>query len=330
MEKEHGHFILYGLILILTIFASQAFCESERLIYFHSSGGYGPLYYAEVNIYEDGKVHILASKSGSGEFELDMTLNNEDLLLLKSLIDSVDFFNRPEKENHPVIDAGHSVLEIEIEGNKKRIEFDIGKELFPLTGRLWRFVEQAEALNNLKTRKDPHDTYMLFHPDPVWPKPFNPWIFEEPLKGFLGDCNERYNFDYAYQALAYAVDAENWANTIREIYDKSDLQKKKMILEVIASHPHPGNFPDGYLWKLSPFLLQKLRSPVIYDESAKFNDYYFLFSICMILENVKYDLAIPTLEKIKKESPHKSLRISAERALDSLDVFYQFYEPQRK
>jgi hypothetical protein len=329
MKKEHGHFVLYGITLILTVFAPQGFCESERLIYFHSSGGFGPLYYAEVDIYRDGKVTVSASKAGSGEFELNMTLNNGDLLLLESLIDSVDFFNRPEKGRY-IVDAGYSILEISINGNAKRIDFYVSHELFPLTGRLWRLIEQAEALDNLKIRKDPHDTYMLFRPDRVWPEPFNPWIFEEPLKGFLDDCNERYNFDYAFQALAYAVDAENWANTIREIYDKSDLQKKKMILEVIASHPHPGNFPDGYLWKMSPFLLQTLRSPAIYDEGAEFEDYYFLYSICMILANVKYDLAIPTLEKIKKESPHKSLRYNAERALDSLAVFYQFYEPYKE
>lgn len=234
--------------------------ESEEFIFFRQEGAFSPFIFIELAIRNDGSVITKFDRGSSDKGELSFNLNEYELEMLKTLVHTVDFFDRMDKGNKSVIDLGQSTLRISLEEQKRELIFGSRLELEPLTSCLRKIIHQGVVLSDLNYKGDVYSALGAVSNYLASAKVLQSKILQEPLEKFVVNSNDRQKLLWGIEALSWIMTPEEWMGFLsKELSDPKET-RKALLLEALSSHPFTGNIPPIHRDMLCPLFLANLRS----------------------------------------------------------------------
>lgn len=292
--------IISAVLLMGLLQLTQATEDSMPLIEYSWSGGRSNIKTADVRIDDTGRVLVKCVKHEQPPLEYEFTLDGDEVAALRSLVQSVNFFDQPTSDTSFATDVGQSSLTVSLEKSRRTLNYRFRPELDPLTQSLWKLIQQGIVTAELQTNGNTYQAMVASSSRLVGSKVYCPRLLVDPLKKEISRCQDRQKLEWGLTGLAWLVTENQWLGFVSSQLTDAGAARKALLLGVLGSHPFYGNIPDTHARILLPLLTSVIGSFTETEGHIEPKTDESLGVVCQFIGSKKYDRSLPTLIKLRQ------------------------------
>jgi len=247
------HKTLLPIIVVISALAAIASGDEERKpaawLQYENTGSRD---YARLNVtlFTDHSAKVRLVRNSREQLEYSAKLTSAETAWIALVLRTTDFANPNRLESEAM--GGHqgiTTIRARVDARDLQATFGRDESFDDLSRSIFRLVRQAELIKRLQTDHHAYDVLSGIRDNGV----LQPAEFVEPLITYIQQ--EKDQLDHALVALALVSTPETWggvlARTLEQATDTpfragSPFSRRRLLLNVITSHPFYVDLPDSH------------------------------------------------------------------------------------
>lgn len=249
--------------MFLLVAACVAFAaRPAEIVYYTVSGGdMSPYRSITVKILPDGAGAVDSTRYDSKTEHYSFALNPEERREVMSAARSTRVFDRSFDEATAPKTA--YFLRVSLDGRTREARFFPSTPADPLVDILSRLINQPRVLEEFDKPEKDCDVYIVTtaaSPHLVGWKVYQPRVLRKPLEEFILKVTNPSKTSYAFEALAWLINPEEWTAFARTAIDAASDERRYEMIRQLSIHPFTSDIPQTHVEPLKSTLMNYVQS----------------------------------------------------------------------